>query len=103
MTILKEDVTLFTSLFAASKSVTRLGTVTLAQVRKIEDPIKSHEFTIKTEPRILMNDTLNVIISISDGTGSNSIVSTISIPYFKKAGKKGLVMMNYFSITTLKS
>lgn len=92
---LKQNVDLFTSQFAASISVNRLNGVVIARILKIEDPAKSLNFTLKTEPRILMDDKVNIGITFTDDT-TEVLESTVSIPYFQQPGKLGIGYQDYF-------
>ncbi len=92
---LKETVTLFTSIFAASTSSVFGFGIEAANITKIENPAVSTDFKIKTQPRILLNRTINSSqFRIHDGVGT-SYVDTISTPLFAGLDYQTLFDENY--------
>lgn len=86
---LKASIELFTSQFAASVFVNKMNGVNVTEIRKIEDPDKSLDFTIKTESRILLDSKQNISIQFFVGDALFT-QGFISLPYFQKAGSPGL-------------
>lgn len=84
---LDANVDLFRSVFAASNSAIRLQGVQIALITKIEDDTLL--FKTKTEPRILMDLKLNSALTFTDDT-TDTIVDTVSTPYFQSSGLPGL-------------
>lgn len=91
---LDNEVTLFTSLFAATLSIIKLGGVEVSQIRKIEDPAKSLELSVKTEPRILLNKILSSTFEFYGPDGAQT-VSSISTPTFTGLSYQDLFDENY--------
>lgn len=94
---LENEVTIIESVFAASQSVIKMGGVNVVQIKKIEDPLTSKEFKIKTEPRILINSWLNTSFTFYDNLNS-VIVGVISLPTFNGLGYDRLLLENYEEI-----
>lgn len=85
-TTLPASADLFESQFAATMDVPYLGG-SIAQIKKMEDD--STDFTISTEPRILINNQVHLnelkkSVVFTDGSKNVTVNSTISVPYFKK-------------------
>lgn len=91
---LNDNVTLFTSVFAASVSVNRLGGVQVSEIKKIVDATKSLDFATKTQPRILLNRIVNGQLEFQDGQNS-VIVSAVSVPLFDGLSYADLFDENY--------
>jgi GH35 family endo-1,4-beta-xylanase len=94
---LNENVTMFTSVFAASKLVNRLSGLEVVEIKKIEDITKSAEFKIKTEPRILLHHEQNTIFEFYDDASSRT-VGTISLPTFDGLEYGTLFQDNYWEL-----
>lgn len=87
---LNQTVEVFTSVFAASESVSKLNGITVTEIKKIdkpEDPEK--KFSVKTEPRILVNRNIQSAIGITDGNTTITAPER-SVPYFSMSGEEGL-------------
>lgn len=87
---LPASVDLFTSQFAPSLNTAYAGGY-VAQIRKIEEDATSDEFTVGTQPRVLVDYKLNLFttgsnasITFTDGTNNRIINDVISAPYFYK-------------------
>lgn len=91
---LNANVDLFESVFSASPEVIRLSGVRVSEIKKIEDITKSSEFKIKTQPRILLNATLNSSFRIYDGN-TDRTVSVVSTPLFTGLSYSDLFAENY--------
>ncbi|RFZ85695.1 hypothetical protein DYU05_08890 [Mucilaginibacter terrenus] len=66
---------------------------TIAQILKVDRSTEEDaiDFSVSTQPRLLINDTLNLLdtgkqITFTDGTNERAVNSTIAIPYFAKDG-----------------
>ncbi len=76
--------------FAPTETIIKLQDLEVPYIKKIADPLKTLDFTVKTEPRILINRIIsNPGISFTDGV-STVIPNSISVPYFVKTGFDGL-------------
>ncbi len=91
---LADSVTLFTSVFAATVSVNKLGGLVVPQIKKIEDIAASADFKIKTQPRILLDRKINSPFEFYDGSAS-SLVNMVSIPTFDGLDYQSLFDENY--------
>jgi len=91
---LTDNVTLFTSVFAASVSVNKLGGVEVSEIKKIEDSTVSLDFKTKTQPRILLNRIVNGQFLIEDQFGS-TVVNSVSVPLFTGLSYSELFTDNY--------
>lgn len=91
---LNDNVTLFTSIFAASVSNIKMGGVRVCEIKKISDPDKSLDFSIKTQPRILLNNYLSGQFILTDGANSNT-VNLVSVPLFDGLSYADLFNENY--------
>lgn len=94
---LNQSVDLFTSKFAASSKSVKMGGIAVTEIKKIADPTKSTDFTVKTEPRILYHKRLNTQLEIFDATGSQ-LVNLISLPVFDGLDYNTLFEENYAEI-----
>lgn len=91
---LDDNVTLFTSVFAASVSVFKLNGVEVSEIKKIEDPAVSLDFKTKTQPRILLNRILNGQFSFVDGSNTQ-VTQVASVPLFGGLSYSELFDENY--------
>lgn len=81
----------FVSPFAASQTTRSLSGYELIEILKIPDPSKSKEFSVKTEPRILINNLVsNSGILMRNGNAGLIVGFNRSIPYFTKTGQYSL-------------
>lgn len=85
---LNDNVTLFTSVFAATESAIKLGGLNVSRINKGAD------FKTKTQPRILLNSLVNTSFQFYDGSGSQN-VPTISLPLFAGLDYQTLFNENY--------
>lgn len=98
-TTLPATADLFESQFAATMSVPYVGG-TISQIQKIEDG--TDDFSIGTEPRILINEQLPLNgkkIVFTDGSSSVTVNSTVSVPYFNKTGGQYSLLYDYLRDT----
>lgn len=86
--------TIFTSVFAATITINRFGGLNVAQIRKIENGEESLAFSIKTEPRILLDRKINTDFKFEDGNGEIT-VNAISLPLFDGLDYQTLFDENY--------
>lgn len=85
---LNDNVTLFTSVFAASQSVFKLGGLSVVQINKGAD------FKTKTQPRILLNRIINSNFYFVDGLVALPVLS-VSLPTFDGLDYQTLFDENY--------
>lgn len=85
---LNDNVTLFTSVFAATESAVKLGGLSVSRINKGAD------FKTKTQPRILLNNLVNTSFQFFDGSGSQNVL-TISLPAFDGLDYQTLFNENY--------
>lgn len=94
---LKPEVELFTSVFAASVTVKKLGNIDVVSIGKIPSPIPSPIiFSKSTQPRILVNRLSSSPYKFSTSDTGGVAVPTISLPYFNSEGIEGLGFENAF-------
>lgn len=94
---LDQNVTLFTSVFAASTKAIKMSGINITQIKKIEDVTKSTEFKIKTEPRILLDQKINTQFRFFDDK-SAQIIQSVSLPAFDGLEYNTLIGENYREI-----
>lgn len=87
---LPSSVDLFTSQFAPTLNTPYVGG-DIAQIKKIDDPESSLDFSVGTAPRILVDEKRNLynigggtVIEFLDGVNSVYVNDVISTPYFYK-------------------
>lgn len=96
---LESEVNAISSIYAASVSVLKLTGKDIVQINKIDPDSKEEPkpYKVKTEPRVLINRLLGATrITFNDGTNTTLMQSTVSIPYFTRAGYPGLSFSELF-------
>lgn len=96
---LESEVNAITSIYAASVSVLKLTGQDIVQINKIDPDSKEEPkpYKVKTEPRVLINRLLGATrLTFNDGTNTTLMQSTVSIPYFTRAGYPGLSFSELF-------
>ncbi len=94
---LNDNVTLFTSVFAASETIIKMSGLNVTEVKKIQDSTKSTEFKTKTKPRILLDYKQNTLFTFVTGNVEHT-VTTISLPKFDGLDYQTLFQENYGDI-----
>lgn len=96
---LKQEVDIFTSKFSATESVFRLDGVQVSRINKISNPVESLDFSVKTQPRILLDNKASIgFATIGDPTGSNGNNLPLSIPLFSGISYQDLFNKYYYEL-----
>ncbi len=85
---LEGQTTIFSSVFAATLTVTKVGGLDMAGLNKF-DPTDSN-INNKTEPRVLISQNVANTTGINFFTGGSVTPNIINVAYFKKAGYPGM-------------